>query len=307
MTLKRVLQLCVPLAIGAGGVLVSAQQLLPSAPLKQFGGSISPAFEGWWDNPDGTHSFLLGYYSRNTEQELDVPLGPNNHFEPGEPDRGQPTHFLSSRRYGMFTVTMPKEFTRTQKLTWVLNVAGYNTSVPVYMSPDYNITPQRSSEQGPDGQYNLPPVIRFDPNGATFAFPAATPSTAVSKTTTVGTPMTLEIYATDDARYTSGANAPMRKALPIVTLVVSKYRGPGTVTIADSRPKVEATKGGQPQEPFAGKASTTVTFGAPGDYLLHVTANDYSGNGGGGAACCWSTALVKVAVTGGHASTTGGQ
>src|SRR5579864_9294372 len=114
MNPRTVLRLCSPLAILAGGALVSAQVLLPSVPPKQFGGSVTPAFEGWYDNPDGTHSFLIGYYSRNTTAELDIPIGPNNHFEPGNPDQGQPTHFMPSRRFGMFTFTMPKEFTRQQ-------------------------------------------------------------------------------------------------------------------------------------------------------------------------------------------------
>jgi streptolysin S family bacteriocin protoxin len=39
--------------------------------------------------------------------------------------------------------------------------------------------------------------------------------------------------------------------------------------------------------------------------MLHVTANDYSGNGGGGAGCCWTTAIVQVSVTGGNAPTEG--
>ena len=52
-------------------------------------------------------------------------------------------------------------------------------------------------------------------------------------------------------------------------------------------------------EPYAGKSATTVTFSEPGEYLLHVTANDYSGNGGGGSVCCWTNAMIKVAVTGG--------
>ena len=49
--------------------------------------------------------------------------------------------------------------------------------------------------------------------------------------------------------------------------------------------------------PFRGKATATATFKEPGDYLLHVTANDYSGEGGSGEVCCWTTALVKVSVT----------
>src|SRR5215471_12489773 len=109
MNRKTALRLCALVTLVAAGALVSAQVQLPSNPPKQFGASITPAFEGWYDNADGTHTFLIGYYSRNTQGEVDVPIGPNNRFEPGEPDRGQPTHFLTSRRYGMFSVTVPKE------------------------------------------------------------------------------------------------------------------------------------------------------------------------------------------------------
>lgn len=79
------------------------------------------------------------------------------------------------------------------------------------------------------------------------------------------------------------------------------------MTFADARPKFEALKGGKPDEPYSGHASTTVKFSEPGDYMLHVTANDYSGNGGGGTVCCWTTAIIKVAVSGGAspARTTG--
>ena len=50
-------------------------------------------------------------------------------------------------------------------------------------------------------------------------------------------------------------------------------------------------------EPYSGKGTATAKFAAPGDYMIHVTANDYSGTGGGGEQCCWTTALVKVTVT----------
>src|SRR6476620_1526267 len=120
MNRNTALRLCASVTLVAAGALVSAQVQLPSNPPKQFGASVSPAFEGWYDNPDGTHTFLIGYYSRNTSTEVDVPIGPANHFEPGNADMGQPTHFLTRRRFGMFTVTLPKEFTRTQKLSWSL-------------------------------------------------------------------------------------------------------------------------------------------------------------------------------------------
>src|SRR5204862_1333539 len=94
---------------------------------------------------------------------------------------------------------------------------------------------------------------------------------------------------------------------PPVSVLISKYRGPGAVTIAEKTPKLKTEKGGNPGERFSGTASTTVSFSEPGDYMLHVTANDYSGNGGGGSVCCWTTALVKVSVAGASPVTTGGQ
>lgn len=296
MNSKTILRLCTPLALVASGALVFAQVLLPSVPPRPFGGSVTAAFEGWYDNPDGSHTFLIGYFSRNTEAEIDLPIGPNNHFEPGNPDMGQPTHFLAGRRYGMFTYTMPKEFTRLQKMTWVLTANGVTTNVPFYMSPDYNVSPFKSSEQRPGGGYNVPPVLRFSEKGNSFAGPAAHPARAIARMATVGTPISLDLWADDDALNSTGSNAPTRNAPPPVSVTVSKYRGPGEVTFGTARPKFERLKGGKPDEPYSGRASTTVTFSQPGDYMLHVTANDYSGNGGGGSVCCWTTAIVKVAV-----------
>jgi hypothetical protein len=299
------LRLCVLLALVAGGALVSAQVQLPSAPLKQFGASISPAYEGWFDNPDGTHNFLIGYYNRNTDAEVDVPIGPNNHFEPGNADMGQPTHFLTRRRFGMFVVTMPKEFGKTQRISWTLNVNGQSITIPFHMHTDYNVTPLKSSEESPDGSFNLPPVLRLAQNGPSLVGPAATVAKATSRTATVGVPMALDLWADDDARYSSGGNGPMTNPAPPVNATISKYRGPGEIKIVETRPKFEALKGGKPAEPYSGKASTTVTFSEPGDYMLHVTVNDYSGNGGGGSGCCWTNAIVKVAVA--AASTNRGQ
>jgi hypothetical protein len=179
--------------------------------------------------------------------------------------------------------------------------------VPFYMSPDYNVTPNKSSEASPDGGYNVPPTLRFSETGTSFMGPVASPAQAISRTAVVAEPMTLNLWADDDAKYSSGTNAPMQKAPPPVTVTLSKYRGPGTAIFGEAHPKFETLKGGKPDEPYAGKASTTVKFGEPGDYMLHVTANDYSDNGGGGSVCCWTTAIVKVAVKAAAPSKTGGQ
>jgi hypothetical protein len=88
-----------------------------------------------------------------------------------------------------------------------------------------------------------------------------------------------------------------RNAPPPVELTWSKYRGPGAVTFDKARPTVEVLEGGGVNTPFRGKATTSVRFSEPGEYVLHVTANDYSGEGGAGEVCCWTSAMIKVSVT----------
>lgn len=293
--LRFALMACV--MAGSGLALSADGQLLPSSPKKAFGASIAPAFEGWYDNPDGTHTFLIGYYNRNWTMEIDVPIGPNNRFEPGDADRGQPTHFLPNRGFGMFTVTVPKNTPITEKLWWTLTVNGVTQRVSFYMSPDYNITPQRASEESPGGQYNRPPLLRFTEHGPVIQNPIASLSGAIERSAVAGVPMPVDYFIEDDALYSSGSNAPIGEAARIVDVIVSKYRGPGTVTVGP-REKLTTTMGGKPAQPYAGKGSTTVTFSEPGAYVLHVTVNDLSGPGGGATGCCWTTTLLKVAVKG---------
>ena len=182
------MRLATALAIAASGAMLSAQTLLPSTPKKGFGASISPAYDGWYNNADGTHSFLIGYYNRNWTAEMDVPIGPNNHFEPGDPDRGQPTHFYPNRNFGMFSITVPKNTAATEKLWWVLTVNGVTQRVPFHMSAEYNITPHTASEESPGGKYNKPAILRFSENGPAIQNPAASMATALQRTARIGVP-----------------------------------------------------------------------------------------------------------------------
>lgn len=279
----------------AGGVLLSAQEgsRLPSEPQRPFGGSVTGAYDGWFDNPDGTHSFLVGYYNRNTEEALDIPIGPDNRIEPGGPDMGQPTHFLPGRNVGVFVVTVPKEFTPQQRLTWTIVANGQTSRIPLHTKLDYIISPF-----GEDGQAgNTPPVIRFEQAGPSLAGPRAAVARALTRTTSVDAPLPLTIWAEDDAKFSSGTNAPMRNPPPPVAMHWAKYRGAGDVTFAQAQPPVDVFKGGKVGEPFAGRGATTATFRQPGEYILHATVSDYSGVGGRGEVCCWTNAVMKVTVT----------
>jgi hypothetical protein len=275
----------------AANVVVSAGQI-PIEPAKQFGAGVTPSFEGWFDNPDGSHNFLVGYLNRNRALEVDVPIGPNNKIEPGGPDFGQPTHFLPGRQTGTFVITVPKAFSREQRLTWTITINGQTNSIPLRLNTDYNISPLKDSAVA-----NTPPAIRFAESGPSIQGPLSTLANAATRKTSVSTPLELSVWTDDDAKYTNNSSAPMRGSRPPVTLIWSKYRGPGTVTFDKARPTLEKLKGGNVNEPYTGLGKTTAKFSEPGEYVLHVTANDYSGDGGGGFVCCWSNSLVKVTVT----------
>lgn len=277
----------------AGGAWVSAQQapVLPYEPPKQFGTSVTGAFEGWFDNPDGSHNFLVGYFNRNLKQPQDIPIGPNNRIEPGGPDMGQPTYFEPHRRTGVFIVNVPKTFSPEQKLTWTLTVNGQTTQIPLRLHRDYNVNPFSEIAVG-----NTPPIVKVGDAPGTLQGPVAVLAKAPAMTATVGAPLTLAASVDDDGKFASATMAPVNDNRSPVTLHWKKYRGPGKVTFAAEQPKLQVTKGGKINEPFSATSSTTATFSAPGDYALLLLATDYSGEGGNGEVCCWTNAYVKVTV-----------
>ena len=261
-------------------------------PPREFGTSITGSMEGWFENADGTKTFIIGYLNRNAKQEVDVPIGPNNSIEPGGPDMGQPTHFMPHRQLGMFTITVPKEFTAQQRLTWTITVNGKTNSIPLKLVPDYILQPFKDIAVG-----NTPPILRFTQNGPAIQGPIASLAKAATLTAKVGQPLPLSAYMVDDGKFTSGSNAQPRNLPPPVELEWSKFRGTGEVKFDKAKPAVKIEAGGPVGVEFRGQATTTATFSAPGDYVLHLNVDDFSGRGSGETGCCWTTALVKVTVT----------
>jgi hypothetical protein len=258
---------------------------LPMEPLHESGQNVTAAYEGWFKNPNGGISLLFGYFNRNVKEELDIPIGPNNRIEPGGPDQGQPTHFLPRRQWGVFTVTVPENF-GNDKITWTLVANGQTTSVPAHLDARWQIAPFVDVGIG-----NTPPLISFEDGGPSVQGPLAM-STALE--TTLRNPLTLNVWAADDAKTFQGGKLP---DTPPVTVTWSKFRGPGAVKFANNKPAVEKADGKwKTPQAFSGKATTTATFSEPGEYVLRVVANDWSGDGGGGFQCCWTNAQVKVSV-----------
>jgi len=276
--------LCLGLASVA--MFASAQSSAPydMARLQESGQGITGAFEGWFKNPDGSFSLLLGYFNRNTKEELNIPIGPNNSIEPGGPDQGQPAHFLTGRQWGVFTVTVPKDFGTSNKLTWTLTANGQTNVIPMSLNPLWEVSPFKE-----EGIGNTPPFISFEKGGASVQGPRPL---RTSLAATLSDPLPLTVWVSDDAKTAAGAQP--QRGSP-VTITWSQFRGPGKVVFTNAKPAVtqEAANG---NAVFSGRATTSATFSEPGEYVLHVTANDWSGDGGRGFQCCWTNGEVRVTV-----------
>lgn len=311
---RAVVAFLVALACVAGAAAPFARQALPLEPPKDAGMGITPAYEGWYQNEDGTYTVLVGFFNRNAKETFDIPVGPNNRIEPGGPDMGQPTYFGVRRNWGVFTIVVPKDFGNTKRFTWTIVANGKTASIPVGLVKGYQVEPFKDAAMG-----NEPPVIKFAENGKPFTGPPR--GFAATYTAAVGQPLTLTTWTTDKAGTDEATTPPRASAAPpaaagrgaepgaaqpgrggrgggfgAAPLRVSwhKFRGPGDVTFSEAAPKIDI--------PGGGKATTTATFSAPGEYVLRAQVNDRTGDGGGGFQCCWTNAHVKVTVTG--ASTT---
>jgi len=324
--------------VGAGqqsGVGQTPSPLPLSQTIRERGSSVTGAYEGWYYGKDGSTYALVGYFNRNTKQEFDIPVGPNNRIEPGGPDLGQPTHFLTGRQWGVFTVKLPKDL-GTKRLSWTIVANGFTNTITLHTQPDYIVEPYEDA-----ANKNTPPKIKFDPTGAVFTGPPL--EIATRYTATVGTPLALTTWVSDEG-----------PKINIPEPGRGRGRGRGTAAARGGDADANAAAGGTGAEPAAagrgdtaaqgrgrgargaggagaeftpaprmaitwskfrgpgdvkfdaakptidfeheGKNTTNATFSAAGDYILRVEGNDSTGSGGGGFQCCWSTAHVAVSV-----------
>jgi hypothetical protein len=301
----------------------SGQAPLPLEPLGGRGEAVFAAFEGWGPHKDGRQRvFLLGYFNRNQEQLLDIPIGADNNIEPGGPDLGQPTHFMAGRKYGVFAIDVPDDF-GSKRFTWTLVANGQKTQVSFWTNPPYWIDFFRNL-----ANENEPPVIRLAQAGGPELTGPPPMLRNVKETLAgaVGQPVSLRLWVSDvppkvdpaaaaaagraaagrgaDAaggsgtagggRAAGGGGRGRGDAAPRgdVTINWSKYRGPGAIKFAEEN--VPLFNKGDAR--LVLEAATTATFSAPGDYVVLATANDSSGPGGGGDQCCWSSAHFKVTI-----------
>jgi hypothetical protein len=267
-------------AVGAifGAAAPLAAQGLAAASSR--GRRVTPAFEGWYPNKDGSFSISFGYYNRNSDEVVDIPVGPENFVSPGDANQGQPTRFYNKRNWGVFAVRVPADF-GDKKIVWTLKLRGETFAIAGSLRPEWQI----DALEGEAGSGNTPPALKFSETGPEGSGPAGI--TVGPLKATVGVALPVTVWATDDGNY-FGSIASDGRPVP-VTLAWFKHQGPGDVTF--SAPTARLT-------PTGGKATTNATFDKPGDYIIRVRANDASGVAPAGhSQCCWTNGFVRVTVS----------
>ena len=277
---------------------------------------VSPAYEGWERNDDGSYTVMFGYMNSNWEEELDVPIGPENKIEPGMPgpmniDQGQPTHFFPRRNRFIFRVRVPKDFGE-KELVWTLTTHGKTVKAYATLKQDYFLDNMVfTSETGAIGagvsspaiRANKPPVLKVDGDSA--------------RNVKVGQPLSLSAHVTDDGvprvrqrgdpddrtsnndlrlipprQITVGSSTGLWTALYV-------YRGEGRVHFDTVQVKTwEDTRAGAnsqwaprwvaPPAPADGNWKVNVTFDDPGTYVMRWHATD---------GALWADENVTVVVT----------
>lgn len=227
------------------------------------GQDVAPVFEGWERNDDGTFSMVFGYLNRNYEEEVDIPVGPNNNVDAGagaSGDRGQPTHFYPRRQRFLFRVVVPKDWDKQQKVIWTLTSHGRTNQAKGWLQPVWELSEDVVIENMGGG---VP-----DPNNKP-------PSLTIGDVPTITLPdsATLTASATDDGLpkpYRRAPSNPDRDSQPRrprgVQIKWIQFRGPGKVTFD---PPASAVLYGEPVT-----LASKVSFSAPGTYVVRATAND---------------------------------
>jgi hypothetical protein len=263
------------------------------------GQSVVPVYGGWIKNPDGSFNLLFSYLNRNWQEEIDIPIGPDNNVQPEQygPDAGQPTHFLPRNNRWVFIVHVPADFGPKGEVVWTLTSHGQTTRAyaslkPGYVLDDFTLVHEFSAGGVGDAHERIPPSLNVEGDK--------------QRTVKVGVPVQLVATAFDKNPVPTGGGR--RAAAAVYPSVV----GPGPVGGAGTRgepvglrfawfvyrgdakqvmfsPKMafkvwEDLRGGSPwapgwQPPPIPPDNTwryTVTFKQPGTYMLRGQAHNGS-------------------------------
>jgi hypothetical protein len=273
--------------------------------LRPGGGPVIPIFEGWYQNPDGTHQLCFGYFNTNTEEVLEIPIGRDNHVEPEELNGLQPTHFLpvppgGRRHYCIFSATVPGDW-GDKDLVWTLRDPREHGLGQEYASPGRLRYEQYHLEELlQESRENSAPRVRLDADGPEAR--GRTPAMLGPYTGKAGEPIPVTVQVRRDNPFDPGDRQG-------ITLRWYKYQGTGDVTfgvVGDNRRADDGrilipSSGWLEAEGAWGEAVTELLFAEPGEYRVLLQA--YNDSGGRTQPsdfefyCCWTNLILDVTVT----------
>lgn len=290
------------IVVAMSSMIPAMAQTPPPRPLSlntPTGLPVLPIMEGAYDNADGSFTVSFGYHNRNTDQALDIPIGPNNFIEPEQFNGMQPTHFSNGRATGVFTVTVPASM-RGESIWWNIRTGnGELLRVPGRFGRlGYTL------DREPRPQGSLAPRAAFVAGGTQGSDPMGLVADN-TLTAAVGEPVTLTLHAEDPS--VRNTNAPgLEKPIP-VRVSWYKHQGAGDVTFSrhESTPVPEAEEPGATSEPHQvalsegrGIANVVATFSTPGEYMIRGTLDNWSApDSSEGNQCCWTNMYYRVTVT----------
>ncbi len=267
----------------ATAVAVAGAQQLPvehNVHIKyQAGQDVVPIYEGWERVPDGSFNMVFGYLNRNHVQELNLPVGAQNNFEPGPADRNQPTYFYPRENHFMFRVNVPKDWDKKKELVWTVVANGKTNQARATLMDIWEIDRQLEFANNGGGVAVSPELLLRDQRPAIAVAPPAR--------ATVAAPLELVASVTDDGipgerkprpqRQTepslraTGPPSPVNVPLPTkprppqsLSVIWMVWRGPAGATF-DPEGYVKVAEG---------KAAVKATFSKPGTYVLRAFAHD---------------------------------
>jgi hypothetical protein len=245
-------------------------QLPTAIPQTKFasGQDVVPYFEGWIHNTNGSFDLVFGYFNRNWQEELAIPVGPDNLVEPAGPDRGQPTYFLPRRQGWVYRVRVPQDFGK-QVVTWTIRANGrtekaYGELLPVEEITERIIMTRGNLNPGDDDP-NKPPSITIAPVAdagvsQTVTFTALVTDDGLPRPK----PVVQKASVSDATRIQAQANSSGPARPHGLSVGWMQLRGPAKATFESDGPVLVAD----------GKASVTARFAQAGTYVLRATAND---------------------------------
>lgn len=265
----------------SGGAL--AQQILQenqiwtTAVLRDSGQPVIPTYEGWFGNEDGTYSLCYGYFNLNTKESLEIPLGESNRLEGvvhgvaaalSPPTHFDPTPLAYRRKFCVFTVTVPADFSREERVTWYLSSAGQTFTAQGHILPAFFL-----DEPETRGRLKKAPLVSINEGDVAVRGRRGVHSSR-EIVASAGEPVTLSI-------------ARIESEVDEVWVGWSKYSGPGEVSFSEREYQIEGAQ--------ITSTQTQATFSEPGEYVVYMQAIESTADFE--FFCCHTNVYVQVNVT----------